>query len=142
MTIKKKENLKLFYLLSFTWGILWTILGAFIFLGLKLWFRSSLKTFKYRGRIAAKIDNVHWGVSLGIFIIGHNEYTLNHEVGHTIQNAWFGPLFPFIVAIPSGIRFQLFDWLSARHYKKHNKYLGYDDIWFEAQATALGNKYR
>ena len=48
------------------------------------------------------------GADLGPFCIvstNPSRHLLNHEFGHAIQNCYFGPLFPFIVAIPSAIRY-------------------------------------
>lgn len=63
-----------------------------------------------------------------------SEHTLNHEFGHAIQNMLYGPFFIFLVAIPSGIRYQLIT-------RKIIKVKDYDDIWFERQATNWGYRY-
>ena len=84
----------------------------------------------------------NWGgVNLGIVIITDNtptDHTLQHEHGHAIQNAMYGLAFPFIVAIPSFIRY----WIREIQYKvgKPPK-TEYDAIWFEKEATELGAKY-
>ena len=36
----------------------------------------------------------------------------------------------------------MFSYLEQRHYNKYGTYLGYDDIWFEGQATKLGRNIR
>lgn len=48
------------------------------------------------------------GVSLGRYIIIHanhasNTSTIKHEYGHSIQSKILGPLYLFIIGIPSGI---------------------------------------
>ena len=90
----------------------------------------------------------NWGgVSLGLFQLcgSYNkpsgpcydpdwyEHTRRHEFGHSIQNMIFGPLFPFIVAIPSAIRY----WLDYYGKLKSDYY----DIWFERTATEWGTKW-
>ena len=48
------------------------------------------------------------GVNLGPVILiskGSGSNTINHEVGHALQNCVWGPLFPFVIAIPSVIRY-------------------------------------
>ena len=73
------------------------------------------------------------GVTLGCFIFtckNPSQSLLEHESGHTLQNIMFGPLMPFIVAIPSCIRY----WF--RRFTKPTTM--YDGIWFERQATNLG----
>ena len=45
-----------------------------------------------------------------MFLRDHNSsvsYINPHEFGHTFQNCLLGPLFPFMVAIPSAIRYWL-----------------------------------
>lgn len=140
-----KENLFIFYLLSFTWGILWTLIGFIALLFVLPFSKGRIEYSLYRGRIVAHFKNADFGgASLGIvlFVSTKREWLLDHEIGHTIQNIMYGPLFPFIVAIPSGIRYQMFSYLEQRHYNKYGTYLGYDDIWFEGQATKLGSKYK
>ena len=52
------------------------------------------------------------GVCLGGFFFVSEDsntlYTKAHESGHAIQNMILGPLFPFVVGIPSMIRYHLF----------------------------------
>ena len=69
-------------------------------------------------------------------IKGSGTLTEAHEFGHSLQNLIFGPLFPFIVAIPSVIRCQYQNYRS----KKGLPNKEYDSIWFEFQASSLGHK--
>lgn len=48
-----------------------------------------------------------------------NENTLRHETGHSVQSLIFGPLFHFVVSIPSIIRF----WVRRLGSKSHEWYL-------------------
>ena len=90
----------------------------------------------------------NWGgVSLGLFQLcgSYNqkdgpcydpewyEHTRRHEFGHSIQNMIFGPLFPFIVAIPSAVRY----WLD--YYEKLKS--EYESVWFEHTATLWGTNW-
>lgn len=43
----------------------------------------------------------------------------------------WGPLFPFVIALPSAIRYHYQNWRS----KKGLENKPYDAIWFEGQAT-------
>ena len=61
--------------------------------------------------------------------------TLAHEIGHSIQNSIWGPLFLPVIGIPSAIRY----WY--RKTPLYKKKTDYDAIWFEGQATAWGSKY-
>ena len=80
------------------------------------------------------------GLNLGMFfIIGKgNQASAAHEYGHSLQNLTWGLLMPFVIAIPSAVRY----WY--RRIKYTNKGLKaptpYDSVWFEAQATDYGNR--
>jgi hypothetical protein len=137
---KTKDLLK-FYLLSFTWGLLTTLVGLIVFTLLWIFFHAKLKVRVIAGRIAVTITNKTFGgLSLGLFYFvdrydfGHTHL---HELGHTIQNMYFGPFFFILIGIPSVARY---------HYRKYLRKKGvlktrYDDVWFEGQATKLGYKY-
>lgn len=64
-----------------------------------------------------------------------------HEWGHGIQNIILGPLMPFLVAIPSCIRYWYRELLVRSGEKKYADLPDYDSIWFEGWATKLGKKY-
>lgn len=126
---------KLFYILNFTWGIIMNIIGG---IGALVIMAMGHKPIRHAGNIVFKFGH-HWGgVSLGIFTfmcVESGERTLNHEFGHSIQNAIFGPLFPFIVAIPSFIRCQKFNSNIKKGIPNEEDY---DAIWFEGSATKWG----
>lgn len=132
-------KLFLFYLISFTWGIIMSLIGLVAIL-FSLPFR---KVHIYHGRLYATWGCGWGGVSLGCFFLCSEDCQydslMSHECGHTIQNCIWGPLMPFIVCIPSAFRY----WY--REFKYHRKDLTpstkYDDIWFEGQATKWGKEY-
>ena len=130
----------LFYCLSFTWGIIMSLIGliAVISIGLFKGFHT------YHGRLFTSIGKNWGGVSLGCFFICdenciNSEHLKAHESGHGLQNIVFGPLFPFVVAIPSMIRY----WYRELKYDRKGKVAPtkYDDIWFEGLATKWGKQY-
>lgn len=136
MVIKNKI---VFYLLSCTWGIIMTLIGSITALVLLI-LGNKPKRHGYCWYF--EIGEGWGGINLGIFFVvskGAGSHTKNHEHGHGFQNAVLGPLFPFIVAIPSVVRY----WY--REFKYHRNGLipptDYDDIWFERQATKLGNEF-
>jgi hypothetical protein len=51
------------------------------------------------------LEGTLWGVSLGDYIIVskkyHNELTVRHEYGHTLQSRMLGPLYLLLVGVPS-----------------------------------------
>lgn len=130
-------NKKLFMILTHTWGIIMTIIGycaaaVLIVLG--------YKAEKYGWCYHFKLGENWGGVNLGRVIITDtitSKHTLNHEHGHAIQNALYGVLFPFIVAIPSAVRYH---YRNAQEKKGKELTTQYDDIWFEGQATEWGDK--
>jgi len=143
----KKENKLLFYLSILTWGLPYTIISFLVFLFIIIFLRKKVESIKVvHGRLqVAYISENLGGASFGFFyLIGadikNSAHVNQHELGHTIQLKWYGPFFIYI-ALHSVIRAGLWDRLYDRHYKKYGKYLDYDGIWFEGQATKLGEQY-
>lgn len=122
-----------YYLLQFTWGLPMNIAGLIVAASLMICGRRPVRygwgwCFEHEG---------DWGLELGIFFIAPPDsiHTKNHEHGHGIQNIYFGPLTMFVISLPSICRFW---WRKLR--QKFGKPIttGYDDIWFEGQATKSG----
>ena len=129
----------LFWLASCTWGIVMSLFGFFVALGLLV---SGHKPHIFHWYIYFEVGE-HWGgFECGtIFVVNHGAglSIKQHEAGHGLQNIMFGPLMPLIVSIPSAVRY----WV--RHFKI-KKGLGatlpdYDSVWFEGMATRLGERY-
>lgn len=130
----------LFYLLSFTWGLPLTLIGYLAALCLLV--VGYRPNGKYGCCLVFKVGRNWGGLNLGPVIITshpHDSHIMKHEHGHAIQNCWFGPLTPFIVCIPSVIRY----WYRELRYlrKSENPPTAYDDIWFEGQATRVGTEF-
>lgn len=123
-----------FYILSFTWGIPMTLIGCIVALILRA---MGYKPKRYGYCWHFEVGERWGGVNLGIvFITSKNPstHTKNHEHGHALQNCYWGFLFPFVIAIPSLVRYWYF---ILTPNKKHPPY---DSIWFEGQATEWGDK--
>lgn len=137
-----KKDLAVFYLLSFTWGLIWTLVGLFAFSFVYIFMKDKVLIRNIAGRIAVTFKEANFGgISLGIVYFvskSDNKHTHLHELGHTLQHIWFGPLFLFLVAIPSGIRYQYrgLVWRLSKEWGRRLK--PYDSVWFEGQATKLG----
>ncbi len=134
-----KFKIFMFYFLSFTWGLPFTLVGLIVALVLRVLGHRSKKFVLVR---FFEIGKSWGGLNLGLFFITSQNSTFNlrcHEFGHAIQNCMFGPLTPFIICIPSVIRY----WYRELHYYRRGKEpkTNYDDIWFEGQASALGYEY-
>lgn len=103
----------------------------------------------YCGCVLFELGENWGGLSLGRFSFvstKSTEYTRQHELGHSIQNAQWGPLFPFVIGIPSAIRYWYREWvINCSKRPRPLNLLPYDSIWFEGQATQYGkdfyNKY-
>ena len=124
-----------FYILQWTWGIIMNIIGSFIFLYALI---AKWEIKKYRNAIALYCPKRFGAINFGMFlVIGKgNEKSLPHEYGHGIQNLIWGPLMPFVISIPSAIRF----WYRKIKYTNKGKKCptSYYSIWFEAQANEFG----
>ena len=132
-----KINKTLFYLLNFTWGIIMNIIGA---VGAMVAMALGAKPQKHAGNLMFRIGHNWGGVSLGIFsFVCHEagQHTFDHEFGHSIQNALYGPAFPFVVAIPSAIRYWTFTINDVKGIPNEEEY---DAAWFEGQATKWGKE--
>lgn len=189
-----KINKPLYYILNCTWGCIMTFIGAIIALALLC---VGKKPQKHAGSIYFNVGKSWGGVELGCFFLtdsNNSTHTKNHEFGHSLQNCLWGPLFPFVVCIPSAIRYWLREfktqtgkyiyatilsssiiilggglavignfvatwlliigmliflygviiasWLLNAEVPQYEsgKYVDYDDIWFEGQATKWGEK--
>lgn len=124
----------IFYLFNFTWGIIMNLFGA---IGAAAMLVLGVKPTLHAGSVVFRVGHNWGGVSLGFFCFvceEAGERTLNHEFGHSIQNAILGPLFPFIVAIPSFTRY----WIFVNNQKKGIKNPDYDSVWFEGSAIQWG----
>lgn len=114
-----KNNLKftcfIFWFLSCTWGIIMTLIGGISVLMTMLICKIRPKKFGFGIQIA--IPGNFGGLDLGPFAIINERpsYSLRcHELGHSFQNIILGPLFPFVVAIPSATRYWLREFASQR----------------------------
>lgn len=127
-----------FYILSVVWGFPMTLIGL---ISACVLICAGYKPKRWGGCLYFNVGKNWGGVNLGlVFITDENdtEHTKNHEFGHAIQNCRYGVLMPFIVCIPSFIRY----WYRKIRTKKGLKNeTAYDDIWFEGEATKLGNQY-
>lgn len=125
----------LFYLIQFTWGLLMNVIGGLVFLGLIIYGK---KPKRFYNNFYIVIGKNWGGLELGIFFLideHESERTKYHEAGHGLQNLIFGIFTPFLVSIPSAIRY----WY--RNLTPNKKHPPYDSIWFENQATKWGYKY-
>ena len=139
--MRKMKMLKvLYYLLQWTWGLPQNLLGLIL---------TGIVRLRNRGGIHGKYRNAvmtDWkfrgSMGLGMFIFyGHRgrgpeteAYIRVHEYGHTIQSVILGPLFLFVIGIPS------FFWANLpffRHFRENRQY-DYYRFYPEAWANKAG----
>jgi hypothetical protein len=138
--VRSLPNVKykwLYYVLQFTWGLPFNLLGVCLAAFL---YCCGKKPYKYGWNYCFEC-NVNFGLDLGIFFIAPcngSTHTKNHEHGHAIQNIYFGPLCIGMVAIPSMIRFWVRS-IASRIGRPPET--NYDDAWFEGQATKTGTQF-
>lgn len=130
----------IYYGAQFTWGIIQNFFGLMVCLYLRLRDPSS-KMPRYHGAIVTKWK-AHSSMGLGMFMFfGHEgapdaENVKSHEFGHTVQSAVLGPLFLFVIGIPSFIWANLKPFVNLR--KKRN--IKYVSLYCEKWANAWGKK--
>lgn len=138
----------LMWLMRLTWGVLDSLVGLFIFLFFLIRFGKKLHIGYVAHCIVVEVPHTPaetgWGLEGGIFIFSNTNsiwnrgYLLYHEWGHCIpQTLVCGPLHPFIVGLPSVIRF----WWREHQYKKGKELPPYDSVWFEGTATQWGTSW-
>ena len=127
-----------------TWGFLQTLLGFIVFL-----VHLRRRHCFYHGAIVTGWHK-RTGVSLGLFVFVPDEpgegkklpltersgKMLIHEYGHTIQSLMLGPLYLFIIGIPSAL------WCSLPYCKKMRKVrrISYYSFYPEKWADRLREK--
>lgn len=106
--MKKIFSYIVFWLLQLTWGCLLTIPGAIVTLVLIC---AGKKPERFGPMVYTRVGECWGGLNLGGFIFvdkGSTIGTLHHEAGHAIQNLIFGPFTPFLVTLPSALRYWVF----------------------------------
>ena len=137
--MKPITNKALFYLLNFTWGLPLNIGGLLVCFIMLL---TGHKMYRFGPCFCFERGENWGGMTWGFVIVtcrGAGERLLTHELGHAMQNCRFGPFMPLLVGLPSSLRYH-FRKLQKKVTGKEPK-TPYDSIWFEAQATKLGQEY-
>ena len=130
-----------FWLLSWTWGFIMTLIGTIVMGFLRI---CGYEPYKNQYGWAFEIGKNWGGLEIGPYcLVNENpsQHTLDHEFGHAIQNCYFGPFMIFI-SIASAIRYWWREYQTQIKGKKYSELPPYDSIWFEGMATRLGKYYR
>lgn len=139
---KLKKFLKacLFYLIQWTWGFPVNIVGYAAYRHCR---KKGYKSEKFG---YATITYVPWdggGLTLGLFIFMRADHpnavwnynTPIHEYGHTWQTLVLGPFYWVVIALPSYIWCNGFEWWRRKYHKSY--YIFYPEKW----ANAWGQKH-
>ncbi|MBP5750657.1 MAG: hypothetical protein J6X24_07695, partial [Firmicutes bacterium] len=134
---EKKLSKKQFYLLSFTWGLPTTLAGCLAAAALRA---TGHKPKQFGWCQYYEVGSRWGGCSMGPFFFKQkepNRHICVHEAGHAIQNCYFGPFMPFLVSIPSSVRYR------AHRVRRKMRYplAPFVVIWFAWQATRLGRTF-
>lgn len=135
----------LYWIGQLTWGIVMSLIGLITALICIIFLKG--KVHKNGFTFIVEVGGNWGGLNLGCVSLcgGYTtvcpdenwfQHTRRHEFGHSLQNLIFGPLFPFIVAIPSAIRYHYQNYRSSKGLPNKE----YDAIWFEGTATKWGIK--
>ena len=131
-------NPKLYHTLCWTWGIIMTLIGACV---AAVCSAMGYKAQKHAGAIYYEVGKKPWGgICLGQYFFcspGATKHTKDHEFGHSLQNCIWGPLFPFVIGIPSFVRCQKFNSNIKKGIPNEEDYYA---IWFEKEASEWGEK--
>lgn len=132
------KNKTAFYILSFTWGILMTLVGCLAALALLI---VGYRPKKFGYCWYFEVGERWGGVSLGPVFITSKKPSLHtkcHEHGHSLQNCKYGP-FMVIVSLMSVCRY----WYREFRYNRKGLIppTEYDDAWYEGEATKIGTAF-
>ena len=128
--------------IHWTWGSPQTFAGLFLYL------KYRRCPHRYYNGVVRTVWDKNGGISMGMFIFtpyetagdeGRQEYSEKvavHEFGHTFQALLLGPLYPFIIGIPS------ISWGSIPYFQKFRdkKQLPYTWLFCENWAPYWGEK--
>lgn len=136
MKFVKGIKFALYWLVQCTWGFLQTFLGFCYFLRY-----AHCKHEFYHGAVLTYHDGNWGGVSMGAFIFVNGNRpdfwqkdARIHEYGHTVQSLLSGPLYLFVVGIPSTI------WCNGKKFRQMRAEgkANYYDLYCERDANTLG----
>lgn len=95
-----------------------------------------------RGEVKHRLDNIVFyydnnfpgGITLGEYILVGSETAVRHEFGHVLQSRILGPLYLFVIGIPSIVHAAINEYIGCC--KKHKE--GYYHFYTEKWANKLG----
>jgi hypothetical protein len=130
----------LYIVWQYTWGLLQNLAGGTIYAFYRL---RGCPHFAYQGALAVIWPVRSGSMSLGRFLFLHESYRpgdralLAHEYGHTIQSLILGPLYLFVIGLPSLL------WAGLPIFQRRRliKHISYYSFYPEKWANALGARF-
>ena len=130
----------LYIVWQYTWGLLQNLAGGTIYAFYRL---RGCPHFAYQGALAVIWPVRSGSMSLGRFLFLHESYRpgdralLAHEYGHTIQSLILGPLYLFVIGLPS----LLWAGLPVFQRRRHDRHVSYYSFYPEKWANSLGARF-
>lgn len=130
----------LYIVWQYTWGLLQNLAGGTIYAFYRL---RGCPHFAYQGALAVIWPVRSGSMSLGRFLFLHESYRpgdralLAHEYGHTIQSLILGPLYLFVIGLPS----LLWAGLPVFQRRRHDRHVSHYSFYPEKWANALGARF-
>ena len=126
-----------YIVIQFTWGILQSLAGLGVLI--------AHARYPHRGHHGAIVTDwpSRYGLSLGPFVFipqafdaEEHDLVLVHEYGHTMQSLALGPLYLFVIGLPSLV------WARSRKLTQRRKAAGrsYYDFYTERWASSWGER--
>lgn len=124
----------LFYLVQFTWALPQNLVGLIAYLIVS----PKHKHERFHNAFVTYVSKENFGgVSIGIFIFMNPDRpedwlhdTRIHEYGHTIQSLVLGPIWAFVIALPSVI------WCGSKRLIKYRKDNNVSYYWLYCEGWA------
>lgn len=130
-----------FWVLSLTWGLPMTLFGAVCAFVMLI---TGHKPHRFHYLVYFEVGEGWGGFEAGGFFFvnkSSSQHIKRHESGHGLQNILLGVFMPFLVSIPSMVRYWYREILVRTGKKCYHDLPDYDSIWFEGWATRLGEKH-
>ena len=130
-----------FWVASFTWGLPMTLVGCLVAIALMI---TGHRPRRFHYFIYFEVGEGCSGFNCGCFFVtcrSLSSVIKLHESGHGLQNIMLGVFMPFVIAIPSVVRYWYREYLVHSGKRTYRELPPYDSIWFEGWATKLGRKY-
>ena len=129
----------LYIFIQWTWGFIQSFIGLMLFI--KYAAKGNKHVF-YHGAIMTYHEEGWGGVSLGMFTFVNGtrsqewlKDTEPHEYGHTIQSLILGPLYCFVIGIPSSVLCN-----GKKGIEKRKQGASYYDYYTESWANSCAEK--